>query len=467
MIAKKLLIISSIAVAILASCCVAQVKLPRKVLIGVGLAPINQAQADANKIKIDDGIIVTKVIPKSTAESIGIKTGDIITSLNRQKISSTVVFVAIAGRLDEGAEFAVEVISDGAKKTLKGTAKGKPKETSSIAEVRYDAVKYKLGKLRTIVHIPKNRKGKLPAIFYLQGYPCQSQEFSAASQSPIKKILNDWVKAGFVVYRVERPNIGDSRTTKDCRDIDFAEELEGNRAAYKALLKYDFVDKSNVFLFGHSLGSYVAPFLTKTHQPKGIVVYGSVLRSWFEYFIDIYRVQRVYFGTSRADAERDARTYLPALYEWLEKGKSPEEMKKSPELKAILEAPNNPLNVSGNYFFGRHYKFWHTMNKKRLSNAWSKVKCKVLSAHGEFDVQAINDADARNIAKVVNEANSGNGEFLLIPETEHIFLKAKSYQQIAQVVASGGMSKYAAANYNPEVAIKTIAWMNKTIREPS
>ncbi len=107
------------------------------------------------------------------------------------------------------------------------------------------------------------------------------------------------------------------------------------------------------------------------------------------------------------------------------------------------------------------------MNKKRLSNAWSKVKCKVLSAHGEFDVQAINDADARNIAKVVNEANSGNGEFLLIPETEHIFLKAKSYQQIAQVVASGGMSKYAAANYNPEVAIKTIAWMNKTIREPS
>lgn len=445
-----------------ASCSIAQeVKLPRKVLIGVGMAPLTQEVADKNKLKIGDGVSVTLVVPNSTAQSIGVKAGDILTSLNGTKIDNPQKMIQMAGKLSVGDQFNVEIISNGKKKTLKGTAKGRPFETTPYSDVRYDAIEYELGKLRTIVHIPKGKKGKLPAVFYIQGYPCQSQEFTNFPNSPVKKLIVDWLKAGYVVYRVQRPNIGDSKTTKDCRDIDFDEELAGNRAAYEALLKYDFVDKNNVFLFGHSLGSCVAPYITETHQPKGIIIYGSVLRSWFEYFVDIFRVQQTYFGTSSATAEANARRYLPVLYAWLEEGKSPDEIRKDPKLKAVLDASNNPFNVSGNYYFGRHYNFWHTMNKKRFSMAWSKVKSKVLSAHGEFDIQAINDRDAKNIAKVVNEFNPGNGEFLLIPKTEHSFLKAESYEQMARVSSSGQFQNYMVDNYNPEVSKKTIEWIEK------
>ena len=101
------------------------------------------------------------------------------------------------------------------------------------------------------------------------------------------------------------------------------------------------------------------------------------------------------------------------------------------------------------------------MNKKQFTNAWSKVRSNVLSAHGEFDVQAINDIDARNIAKVVNESNPGKGEFLLIPKTEHGFLKADSFEQITGVMSSGRMAEYEVENYNPAVAEKTIEWINK------
>jgi pimeloyl-ACP methyl ester carboxylesterase/bifunctional DNA-binding transcriptional regulator/antitoxin component of YhaV-PrlF toxin-antitoxin module len=458
----KLYVLKITSLIFLASCSIAQeVKLPRKVLIGVGMAPLIQEIADKNKLKIGDGVSVTLVVPDSTAEALGIKVGDILTTINGTRIEAPAKMVEVAGKLVEGDEFIVELISSGKKKTLTGKAKGRPLESTEFSDVRHDAIEYELGRLRTIVHLPKGKKGKLPAVFYLQGYPCQTQEFNATSQSPVKKIIIDWLKAGYVVYRVERPNIGDSKTTKDCRDIDFDEELAGNRRAYQALLKYDFVDKDNVFLFGHSMGSYVAPYLAETYQPKGIIVYGSVLRSWFEYFVDIFRFQQVYFGNSRITAEANARNNLPALYAWLEEGKSPDEMRKDPQLKAILDAPGNPLNVSGDYFFGRHYNFWHTMNKKRLSNAWSKVKGKVLSVHGEFDVQAITDSDARDIANVVNETNPGNGEFLLIPKTEHIFLKAESYEQMARVISSGQLQDYIPDNYNPEVAKSTIEWMEK------
>ena len=101
------------------------------------------------------------------------------------------------------------------------------------------------------------------------------------------------------------------------------------------------------------------------------------------------------------------------------------------------------------------------MNKKHLTEAWSKVTGKVLSVYAEFDVQAINSTDAENIAKVINENHAGNGEFLLLPKTEHIFLKANSYQEVTELSTSGKLGQAINEKYNPEVGIKTIEWMEK------
>lgn len=435
--------------------------LARKGMIGVATKVLDEATAKANNLKVGEGLVVTVVVPNSTVEQLGVKVGDIITSVNQKTFGRPEELIAFAQTIYEGDSLEINLISNGEKSTKKGAAKPKPKETSDYADIRYDAVDFELGTLRTITHIPKGKSGKLPTIFYLQGYPCSSQEFQPNSPSALKRALDDWTKAGYVVFRVERPNMGDSRTKKDCRDTDYDEELAGNIAAYKKLLKEDFVDTSNIFLFGHSLGSVTAPLLAETFQPKGIIVYGVVLRSWFEYFIDIYRIQTTYNGVPRVDSERIARDLIPILYEWLENGKSPDELKQNPEFKAILESPNAPLNNSGNYFFGRHYNFWHTMNQKHLAEAWSKVTGKVLAVYGEFDVQAINSTDAENIAKVVNETHPGNGEFLLLPKTEHIFLKANSYQEVTEISASGRLGQAINEKYNPEVGIKTVEWMEK------
>lgn len=437
--------------------------LPRKVLLGVAAQPLDEAQARANNLKTGEGLSVSTVTPQGTFEELGIKPGDIILAINQKPINSPAELVAAARSLNEGAAIEVSLVSNGEKVTKKGTAKGRPKENSANAEVIYDAAEMSLGKLRTITYKPKNKSGKLPAVFYIQGLPCQSHELGPDSKDPLKMAFEDWVRAGFVVFRVERPNIGDSVTTKDCRDIDFSEEIDVNKAGYRKLLAYDFVDGDNIFFFGHSMGGWTAPLVAQMKQPKGIIVYGTGVVSWFEYFIHLFRIQSTYGGGTHVAAERQTREMIPLLYEWLEVGKSAEEMRKNPALKAIMDRGL----FEGEYFqgraAGRSARFFHTMSKQNLAEEWSKVKGKVLAMYGEFDLQALSADDAKTIAAIVNQSNPGNGEFLLLPKTEHIFAKVDSYRQTAELYSSGRFFQYAAQNYNPEVGRTTNEWMLKVM----
>lgn len=437
--------------------------LPRKAWLGVAAQPIDEAKAKANNVKVGEGLFVATIVPNGTFAEIGVKVGDVILSINQKAINTPAELIGAAQSLTEGSSVEVNLISNGVKVTKKGNAKGKLKETSDNAEVIYDAVEMSLGKLRTITYKPKNKQGKLPSVFYIQGLPCQSQELDA--KDPRKMVFEDWVKAGFVVFRVERPNLGDSVTTKDCRDIDFNEEIEVNKAGYRKLLAYDFVDNENVFFFGHSMGGWTAPIIAQMKQPKGIIVYGTGVVSWFEYFINLYRIQSTYGGATHVAAEKETRKMIPMLYEWLEAGKSAEEMRKNPALKTIVDEPGM---FEGEYFqgraFGRSARFFHTMSKQNLAEEWSKVTGKVLAVYGEFDVQALNAKDAEVIAEIVNQSNPGNGEFLLLPKTEHIFAKVESYKQVAELYGTGKFFQYATQNYNAEVGRTTNEWMKNAMK---
>lgn len=437
--------------------------LPRKGWFGVSAQPLDEAKAKANNLKTGEGLIVSSIVPNGTFEQIGVKVGDIILSINQKPINSPADLIASAQSLNETDKVEINIVSNGVKSSKKGAVKGKLKENSDNAEVLYEAVQMPLGTLRTITYVPKMKKPKMPAVFYIQGLPCQTHELGPDSKDPRKMIFEDWVKAGFVVFRVERPNIGDSVATKDCRDIDFNEEIETNKAGYKKLLGYDFVDNDNVFFFGHSMGGWTAPIIAQMKQPKGIVVYGTGVVSWFEYFIHLYRVQSTYGGGTHVAAEKETREMIPVIYEWLEAGKSAEEMRKNPNLKPIVDRI-----FEGEYFqgkaFGRSARFFHTMSKQNLVEEWSKVTGKVLAAYGEFDIQALNARDAELIAEIVNESHPGNGEFVLIPKTEHIFAKVDSYKQTAELYGTGKFFQYASQNYNPATGTATIEWMKKVMK---
>lgn len=438
--------------------------LPRKGWLGVAAQPVDAEKAKAVGIQSGEGLVLTLVTPNGTFDKAGIKVGDIVLTINDKAINSPAELIAAAQALNQGDRAKIVFISNGTRSTKEVTVEGRLKETSAVAEVNYDAVTSTLGTLRTITYIPKERKPKMPAVFYIQGLPCQTQELGA--KDPRKMIFEDWVKAGFVVFRVERPNLGDSIGKKDCRDIDFDEEIEVNNAGYRKLLGYDFVDTENVFFFGHSMGGWTAPFIARMKQPTGIIVYGTGIVSWFEYFINVYRIQSTYGGGTHVDAERTTRQYIPMLYAWLEEGKSAEEMRKDPKLKPLVDQPGM---FDGEYFqgraAGRSARFFYTMSKQNLAEEWSKVTSKVLAMYGEYDIQALNGRDAELVAEVVNQAHPGNGEYMLVPKTEHIFARVDSYKQVSELYGTGQFFQYASENYSPAVGQSTIKWMHAKMKE--
>lgn len=433
------------------------IKLPRKGWLGVASQPVDETKAKANNLKTGEGTQLTVVAPNGTFDKLGVKVGDILLSVNQKPVNSLPELVAMAQTLTDGDTIELSLISNGEKVTKKGAVIGRPKETSNIADVNYDSVEMSLGTLRTITHIPKNRTGKVPAVFYIQGLPCQSNEYPDP-KFVLRQAFDDWIKAGFAVFRVERPNLGDSRTTKDCKDMDFNEEVETNKAGYRKLLSYDFIDTDNIFFFGHSMGGWTAPFIAEQKQPKGIMAYGTGFRSWFEYLIDLFRIQATYGGATHVQAEQQTRMMIPMLYQWLEEDKSVEEMRKNPALKPAVDSL-----FDGDYFNTRSAHYFHTMSKQNLAEQWSKVTGKVNIIYGEFDTAAINARDAITIAEIVNQARPGNGEYLVLPKTEHVFAKVDSYKQTHELYASGKIFQYASQNYNPELGRVTVEWMKKAM----
>lgn len=87
--------------------------------IGTSVQTLTPELADAMKLKAQvSGALVGEVSPKSPAEKAGIKTGDVITSVNGKKISDARELRLMIGSMSPGTKVQIEVNREGQKKTL-------------------------------------------------------------------------------------------------------------------------------------------------------------------------------------------------------------------------------------------------------------------------------------------------------------------------------------------------------------
>lgn len=115
-----------------------------------------------------------------------------------------------------------------------------------------------------------------PVVFFLQGGGCSSIDvpFAPANVWPLA-LINAIATRGFVTMRVDKPGAGESEGPP-CAEGGFREELAGYRAALRALLANPAVDPHRIFLFGDSLGGFIAPLLAKETRVAGISAYGTI-----------------------------------------------------------------------------------------------------------------------------------------------------------------------------------------------
>jgi uncharacterized protein len=189
---------------------------------------------------------------------------------------------------------------------------------------------------------------------------------------------------------MEKPGVGDTYNLPDCRQIDYETELNAfkNGLGHLQTMKL-YRHGSNIFLFGHSLGGIAAPLMATGNQPKGIIVYGTVLKPWAEYLMDIYREQRQLWGMDFLRIESDARVMFPLLSDYLVHKISPLNLQKITRNMHSMLTSSLGFNEEG-HILDRHYTFWQQLQDKNLTEAWKNAGTYTFAIYGEADIAAIN-----------------------------------------------------------------------------
>jgi hypothetical protein len=436
--------------------------LSRQAVLGLAPAALD-ASSSSQELGSSRGIRVARVFPGFSATAMGVQENDVLVQINEQAINSSQELFAVAAQLRAGDSLACQVYRDGKLLLLFGTATPRPLETSEFAEVRYEETPFQDGYLRCVVHKPRTKE-KRPAIFFIQGFPCQTME-AANPIHPVKRLLEDFAKAGYVVFRVEKPGMGDSEGSLDCAEIDIATEIEAFKAGMKQLRTYDFVDQENIFLFGHSLGAFEAPFVAQDFPVRGIAGYGFVADRWHDYNLDLISKQMPVLGSmTYAEAQNFLDEARPVLYDFYFNKLSPAQLdKKYGNGSEIL---TKAIDYDGQgYIYGRSYQFWQSLNDLNLVKAYSQLGVPVLSMYGEADVEALDKSSVEYLTTLLNAQEAGLGTFRFIPGTDHAFIEVGSQADGMALKQSGAYRQHLEEHYNPAIGEETIRWMEKCMEE--
>ncbi|GAB4517645.1 MAG: hypothetical protein Tsb004_27950 [Allomuricauda sp.] len=433
-------------------------QLKRRASLGFMPVPVDSTLSREMGWDSPKGLVVTEISEGGTFEGLKAKNQDILLEINGQPINSTPELLEVRAELREGDAITIKLWRDGKEKTLRGKAARLPYETSDFSEVIYGQFNYKEGRIRTIVNRPK-KPGKHPAIFFIPGYTCTSID-NLHPLNPYRKLIDGFVEKGYVVFRMEKPGVGDNEDTGDCRQLGFDQELASYYKGYEQLLTYDFVDQENIFLWGHSMGGLYAPLIAAEKQPKGMAFYGMVHDSWPEYLLRMVRYQNPRIGTSDyVQTDADVRLLYELLYKHYYLGETSKELAQNPEYERILR---RDFWFDGeDQILLRHENFWRELNAYSMTNALSEYKGYVLSMNGEADLEVLNDFSQREVVQITNHYHPGMGEFEYFPKTDHMMIEVGTLEEGAVIRYQPQYRELLATAFNHEIVERTHTWIQE------
>jgi photosystem II stability/assembly factor-like uncharacterized protein/pimeloyl-ACP methyl ester carboxylesterase len=404
----------NIVVALLAALLVAadDAPLPRRAgPLGVALTPGPEGRLQ-----------VSRVQPGMPAERAGVPAGAVIQAVNGQDIRSREQLSAAMQRVKAGETVKLSLKSGDGPVTTVDVQTEAASEQLPGSTVTYDSVRVPDGyRLRTIVTEPKDsplaKDGKLPAFMYVSGIICDTVDRPTQPDAPDTRIVHAMADAGFVTMRVDKPGVGDSEGPP-CSEIDLQTELAGYTAALKQLAAMPGVDPSRIYVFGHSMGGVLAPYMAKEVPVRGTIVYGTIVRTWFEYQLENVRRQAALQpGVTEAEVTdavlAEAKSSSTIL---VEKKTLGDVWARWPELKQ----PTQGLMLDENHMSTRSMAFFHQLQDLNLARAWAESTGAVLAVYGEYD-WVTSETDHQKIVDIVNARTKDAGTLLLRPRADHAF----------------------------------------------
>jgi uncharacterized protein len=428
--------------------------LERRAFLGVSTLALNDSLRVITNYHSGEGVYCTEVHRGGTAEEIGVRIGDIITRIEEETITTPQELSRIMLTLSSGDTFSISYYRDG--EVISGTATARTWPEPEKYDNRYLEVPFDGGYLRAILSTPRGVDNP-PVVYFVQGIGCGSIYY-LPTYHPYKRVPEQFVEGGYAVFFIEKPGAGDGKGTPPCAEIGFEYELRAFEEGYRFLKTLDGVNTGEVYLFGHSFGGIHGPVLAEQFRPEAVIVYGTGLRAWMDYLIELRRYQGVWTGGDYADVNESMHDLRRTYYQLFYHNKSPLELYEEEPYRTVLEEQLG-YRGEGEVLFGRHYSFHVEANRRNLDLHWKNTHSRVLAIYAEADIEALYPYDHERIAELVNHYRPGTAEFWLYPETDHALVKVGSLMDGWKIRSEGKYTQAMQERYNEQVIKDVIEWM--------
>lgn len=229
------------------------------------------------------------------------------------------------------------------------------------------------------------------------------------------RLARDLGRRGVVVMRLEKSGTGDSQGPP-CMTVDLLTEMRSYEVALTALARDSHVDSNRIYLFGHSIGSLMAPRIANNGKVAGVIVAEAVGRNWIEYELWNLRRQLVLDGEPPAQVDKLLAMKEICMHRLLVEKQSESEIEQTqPECKA-----HNVYPASAAYM--------QEAAAMNIAEPWTKLHLPLLVIYGNADFITA-EADHRRIAGIVNAAHPGTATLKVVVGMDHHLDVAATPQQ--------------------------------------
>lgn len=403
--------------------------LPRHGVLGV-------ATGDAK----GGGAAVLTVLPGSAGGAAGLQRGDVIASVDGTPVANNREFLAKLRR-PAGEPVALGIVRAGSPSTVRAVLSPAADESDPLVDTRYDALTFEGTLRRTLVTVPHGSTGKHPALLFVGGIGCYSVDVATNPQDPYLRLSHDLSRRGFVTLRLEKSGLGDSQGPP-CATVDYVTEAASYTAAYDALARDPAVDPKRIYVFGHSIGTVIAPRLALARATAGIIAAEGVGRGWIEYELINTRRQLALTGANPAEVD-DAMLGKVRCIDRLLLQKEDEKTIERDEPDC---AEHNVYPAPAAYF--------RQLAALDIAEPWMKLNLPVLAIYGSADF-ITDEADHRRIVDVVNGIHPGAAQLAVIDGMDHYLTPAGSQQASFQRVTK----THAPAPYDERFSAAVTQWL--------
>lgn len=426
---------------------------------GRNLVPVNRTIAKANGLSTPMGVYVVNTIGVNTKTQLALHSGDIILAMNGKVVNRPASITPEKIAKEPGDVVTYKIWRN---KKIHILNLRKPTvanfENSNQFDVLYDEVPFNTGSFRCVITKPKGVK-KAPAILLIQsvtsGMVCNVPE-----DNMYRQLTDNFTQKGYVCMRVERMGVGENidQLSSDKTDV-FLESLAFEKAL-RQLKKYEFVDSTKTFLFGHCTGGKISSLLAARNPVQGVIVYGSCLNPTSEYLNKMLWTKLQ--GSEKSDEEvskamQECQLVIQGI---LVKKMTPTAFADThPELIPVMR---KMFDWKGDdNFMGRNVLFTHSLEKMESWIYLRHMNTNLLAIRGTADTQLTDGSLVKEMVDAANYYRPGSASLIEIPETDHNFAKVGTLKKSFELEKLADYSKFAPIIFNSDIVNTADNWMSQ------